>query len=119
MFIVTIIIKCSLFKHHLVQMVLSFGLQIEVPRDIWNKPCDEIGDDVNRELEHEHESEATSDHVPVLLVLLIRRRVVKVATVPVTQRTRNLQLELGKNTNDKTTYIGNKLLQTHRPSTKG
>ena len=69
-------------KHRLGQMLLSFALQIEVPWDIRNKPRDKTGDDVDRELKYEHESEATSDHVPVLLALLVRRCVVKVAMVP-------------------------------------
>ena len=71
-----------LLEHFLRQMRLPFAPQFQVPRDIRDKPSDETGDDVNRELKHEHESEASSDHVPVLLVLLIRRSAVKVTTVP-------------------------------------
>lgn len=80
--IIVIITIFVLLEHFLRQMRLPFALQFQVPRDIRDKPSDETGDEVNRELKHEHESEASSDHVPVLLVLLIRRSAVKVTTVP-------------------------------------
>ena len=80
--IIVIITKFAVLEYFLHQMVLPFALQFQIPRDIRDKPCDETGDDVYRELKHEHESEASSDHVPILLVLLIRRGAVKVTTVP-------------------------------------
>ena len=63
-------------------MLFPLALQLEIPRDIRDKPSDETSDEVDRELKHEHESEACSDHVPVLLVLLVILRAFKVTMVP-------------------------------------
>jgi len=79
---IVVITSFLVLKHRLGQMLLPLALQIEVPWNIRDKPRDKTCDDVDRELKYEHESEATSDHVPVLLVLLVRLCVVKVAMVP-------------------------------------
>ena len=62
-------------------MLFPFAFQLQDPWYIRYKPSDEISDDVYRELKHEHESEAGSNHVPIMLVLLVRWGTVKVTTV--------------------------------------
>ena len=61
-----------LFKRQLRQMLFSFCLQIQILWNIRYHIGDETGDEVHRELEHKHECEARSYHVPVLLVLFVR-----------------------------------------------
>ena len=63
-------------------MLLPLGLQLQILWNIRDTPGDEIGDEVDRKLKHEHECEACSDGVPVLLVLLVRGGHVIIASVP-------------------------------------
>ena len=77
-------------------MLFTLFLQLQVFRNIWDKPRNETGDDVNCKLKHEHESEATCDHLPVLFVLLVRRKAFKVTRVPEMQQVMEFQSVSGK-----------------------
>lgn len=63
-------------------MFLPQSLQLEVFWNTRNEPRDETGDEIDGKLEHEHESEASSNHFPVLLGDLIRPNWFMIARVP-------------------------------------
>ena len=63
-------------------MFFPLYLQIKILGNIRDSPGYEVGDQVNGKLKYEHESEASSDDVPVLLVLFVRWSHVKIARVP-------------------------------------
>ena len=63
-------------------MCFPLYLQIQILGNIWDSPGYEAGDQVNGKLKYEHESEACSNDVPVLLVLFVRWIHVKIAWVP-------------------------------------
>ena len=63
-------------------MLFSFALELQDLWDIRNKPGDEISDDVNSELKHKDEGQASSNHVPILFILLVWRGTIKVTCIP-------------------------------------
>ena len=67
------------------QMVFSLGLQRQVLWDIRYNPGNETGNTRNDKLENEHQSQADSYHVPVLLVELVGVRVAVVTSVPISK----------------------------------
>lgn len=75
-----------LSKRQLRQMLFSFGLQIQILWNIRYHVGDETCDEVHKELEHKHESEAGSYHVPVMLVLFIGWIRCKIAIIPKTYK---------------------------------
>ena len=78
-------------------MLLSLSFQIQILRDIRDKPGDETGDEVDRKLKYKHEREASSDDVPVLLVLLVRWSHVKITMVPEVWRNRIITTRVTSN----------------------